>query len=118
MVVVLLTGQQHLDLLLFNALMDEEVMHCNVLGLLVVSRVLSKAERAFVVTKQSHLVDMKTDRIKQILDKNHFTAGIRQSHELSILRGAGNQVNNLRPPSDGSPIEHQSHAGCRLQSSN
>jgi hypothetical protein len=57
---------------------------------------------------------MKTDRIKQTLDKNHFTAGIRQRHELSVLRGAGDQVNNSRPPSDGGPIEHENYAGCRL----
>ena len=80
----------------------------------MVSRVLSKAQRAFVVTKESRLVNMKTDRIKQILDKHNFTAGIRQNHELSVLRGAGGQVNNSRPPSDGSPIEHQNHARCRL----
>ena len=66
---------KHLDPLLFNALTDEEVTHCNVLGLLVVSRVLSKAQRASVVTKESRLVNMKTDRIKQILDKHEFMAG-------------------------------------------
>ena len=54
---------KHLDPLLFNALTDEEVMHCNVLGLLVVSRVLSKAQRAFVVAKESCLVNMKTNPI-------------------------------------------------------
>ena len=48
---------KHLDPLLFNALTDEEVMHCNVLGILVASRVLSKAERAFVVTKESRRPD-------------------------------------------------------------
>ena len=50
---------KHLDPLLFNALMDEDIMHCNhecnVLGLLVVNRVLSKAQRAFVVTQECHL---------------------------------------------------------------
>ena len=55
---------KHLDLLLFNMLTDEEVTHCNVLGLFVISRVLSKAQGAFVVAKKGSLVNMKTDRIK------------------------------------------------------
>ena len=93
----------HLGLLLLNALADEEVPHCNVLGLLVISRVISKAQRAFVVTKKASPVNMKTDRIKQILDKNNFTQGIRQCHEPSVLRGASNQVDHSRPPGDGSP---------------
>ena len=42
---------KHLDSLLLNALTDEEVTHCNVLGLLVISRVLRKAQGAFVVAK-------------------------------------------------------------------
>ena len=62
---------KHLDLLLLNALADEEVTHSNMLGLLVFSRV-RKAQRAFVVTKKGSLVNMETDRIKQILDKNNF----------------------------------------------
>ena len=57
---------KHLDLLHLNALTDEEVTHCNVLGLLVISRVLSKAQSAFVVTKQASLVNMETNGIKQI----------------------------------------------------
>ena len=64
---------KHLDLLPFNVLADEEIAHSNVLGLLVIRRVLSKAKRAFVVTKKGSFVNMKTDRIKQILDKSRFT---------------------------------------------
>ena len=64
---------KHLDSLLLSTMADEEVTHYNVLGLLVIRRVLSKAQRVFVVTKQASLVNMETDTIKQILDKNNFT---------------------------------------------
>ena len=43
---------KHLDPLLFNALTDEEVTHCNVLGLLVISRVLRKAKRPLLSPKR------------------------------------------------------------------
>ena len=58
-----------MDSLLLNVLTDEEVTHCNVLGLLVIGRALSRAQRAFIVTKKASLVNMKTNRIKQVLDK-------------------------------------------------
>jgi hypothetical protein len=105
---------KHLDLLHLNALTDEEITHCNVLRLLVIRRVLSKAQRALVVTEKSGFVNVETDRIKQTLNKNHFTTGIRQRHELSILRGASDQMNDPRPPGDSSAIEHKDHAGRRL----
>ena len=108
---------KHLDPLLFNAPADGEIAHCNMLGLLVIHRALSKAERAFVVTKKGSFFNMKTDKNKRILDKTHFMRSIRQHHELSVLAmgRASNQVNHPTPPGDGSPIDHQNHARCRLK---
>ena len=65
---------KHLDLLHLNALTDEEITHRNVLRFLVIRRVLSKAQRALVVTEKSCSVNMEADRIKQTLNKNLVTS--------------------------------------------
>ena len=83
------------DSALLDLLANEEVLDLDVLALLMILGILGQNERPLVVPKECGPVHLISDRIQQILDEANLTARIRESHELSVLRGTRHSADDL-----------------------